>query len=463
MNTHATVSGNDWSTLVPPPGATWAPRSLVSVCIPTRNPGRGLVRTLRCLAEQTYPTDLYEVVIADDGSDVPIELPADLPYHASVVRQDRTEGFGAGRARNLAARAAAGDIVFFLDADVIPERQVIESYARWFERTDLAVPMGLCRFVDVDDLTDDALVDLVRTGTMDEHFSGADVDGQAWREKNFAKTDDLRIERIDAFRSTIGATLAVSSMLFADVGGFPELGVRGVEDTAFGYRVHNDGGILILDRDAQHWHQGRRSLSNPIELERINEARAPYVESVIPVPGFRNIDPPAHPPVEVAPVARVRIVGEADRVQSTSASVAADATGNVVLTTDPLGQASDSALLQIELPAGAIWSPLTLERVLHILAQHPVGVIRALVEGSDGDVVTIARTRSLRRAVRERPDADPVAAASDLFGSWWVPADSLALRSPHLLADAGVEEDPTATRAGRALDRLVELLRRAAK
>ena len=176
-----TVFGNDWSVLVPPADATWAPQSQVSICIPARNPGPGLGRTLRCLAEQTYPSHLFEVVIGDDGSDVPIEIPSGLPYEVSVVRQDRTLDFGAGRARNLAGRAAAGDVLFFLDADVIPERQVVESYARWFTQTDLAVPMGVLSFVDLDHLDDRVLTALVASGLMGDHFSNAEVDNQSWR------------------------------------------------------------------------------------------------------------------------------------------------------------------------------------------------------------------------------------------------------------------------------------------
>ena len=462
-----TVEGNDWSVLVPPADATWAPQELVSICIPTRNPGPGLDRTLRCLAEQTYPSHLFEVVIGDDGSDAPIAIPAGLPYEIRVVRQDRTLDFGAGRARNLAGRAASGDILFFLDADVIPERQVVESYARWLAQNDLAVPMGLCRFVDVDGLDDHDLAGLIRTGAMADHFATADVDDQHWRETHFARTNDLRVEAIDAFRVTIGATLAVSAEGFAAVGGFPELGVRGVEDTAFGYRIHNDGGILILDRDAQHWHQGRRNLSDASVRARINEVRAPYVESVMPVKGFRRGEPPVDPPVEVAPVARVRVHGAADSVERTLRSIGVHASGNIAVTTEPLGVHSDSAFLQVDLPAGVTWGAATVSRLVDIFAQRPVGVVKALVEDSGGEIVTVARTRAIRRAVREQPDADPVATAGALFGTWWVDAASLALRSPHTDASVDVDiaepDDINRTVPAHALDSFVDLLRRAAK
>jgi hypothetical protein len=326
--------------------------------------------------------------------------------------------------------------------------------------------MGLCRFVDVEALADEELAGLVRSGAMADHFATSDVDDQHWREIHFRRTHDLRVEAIDAFRVAIGATIAVSASGFAAVGGFPELGVRGVEDTAFGYRLHNDGGILILDRDAQHWHQGRRNLSDPAVRARINEVRAPYVESVIPVKGFRRGEPPANPPAEIAPIARVRVHGDTPDAERTMRSITALHTANVAVTTDPLGARSDAAFLQVDVPAGVMWSAATVSRLVDTMALHPVGVIKALVEGSGGEIVTVSRTRAIRRAARMQPDADPVVVAGELFGTWWVDAASLGLRTPHVEADgsaAGDPDDSDMTLAASVLDTLVEFLGRAAK
>ena len=458
------VSGNDWSVLVPDDEATWEPRSTVSICVPTRNPGHGLTRTLKCLTEQTYPMDLIEVVIADDGSDSEIVLPDGLGYEARVVRQERTLDFGAGQARNLAASVASGEILFFLDADVVPERQVVESYARWFQQCSLAVPMGICRFVDVDGLSDEALADLVRSGTMATHFASADVDQQDWRELHFARTNDLRQEAIDAFRVTIGATLAVSADQFRAVGGFPELGIRGVEDTAFGHRVHNNGGVLILDRDAQHWHQGRRNLSDPAVRERINEVRAPYVESIMPIKGFRRGEPPSDPPVEVVPVARVRIHGDVAGSAATRRSIEECHTRNVVIDDGSVRETSDGAFVQIDVPAGVMWSSNTVERIVALLGEHQVGVIKGLVEGSsDGEVVTIVRTRALRRAQQLRPDDEMTATVIELFGVWWVDCASLGLISPYPNQSGEPANSEHVTWMSRLYDGVVDLLRKAVK
>ena len=156
---------------------------------------------------------------------------------------------------------ASGDLLMFLDADIVPERQVVASYARWFvERSDV-MAMGLCRFADMEELTDQEFRRLVAEDSLGAHFDGNEIDDQEWREKTFRRTDDLRIEAVDAFRIVIGATFAVTAAQYWAVGGFRELGIRGIEDTEFGYRVHANGAVMVLDRDAVHWHQGRRNMN----------------------------------------------------------------------------------------------------------------------------------------------------------------------------------------------------------
>lgn len=397
------LTGNDWSQLVPPGDHSWTPRRSLSICIPARDPGPGLRRTLLALSAQTYPHHLFEVIIADDGSVPAVSIPASLPFECRVVRQDRTLAFGAGQARNTAARVATGEILVFLDGDVIPERQVLTAYARWFDRSNLVVPMGLCNFVDTDDLTDDQLVQLVVEGTMADHFAGSEVDDQSWRETTFRRTHDLTIEAIDAFRITVGATLAVTSEQYEEVGGFRELGVRGVEDTEFGYRLHGNGAILVLDRDAVHWHQGRRNLSTDRRAE-IDRVRRPYVEALIPVPGFRR--------TEAVPVDGIGVV-PAFRV--------------ITPEQPPLADGFEPSFGTALVPAELAWTPRAERSVRSIFREHPVGVVRALPASDSGQSVVIARNRALRRARHVRPDEDPITVAGELFGTWWADAEALGL------------------------------------
>ena len=442
------VLGNDWSALVPEPDHLWTPTEQVSICIPTRDPGIGLTKTLQALAAQTYPHHLIEVVVADDGSQRAPVIPKNLPFPVRIVRLEQTLAFGAGRARNAAARESSGSILMFLDADVVPERQVLHVYARWFERRGDPLVMGLCRFVDVDDLSTDELVRHVAEGSMAAHFEGRDVDDQLWRETTFERTRDLTLERFDAFRVTIGATLAISREQFDEIGGFAELGVRGVEDTEFGYRAHANGAVLVLDRDAAHWHQGRRNLSSG-RRDEINRVREPFVQALMPLRGFRRGAPPLNPPVEVVPIIRVRVQPTedprlADRTRSSVAATEGGRTGNVVLADGPVAGSFDPSFIQATVPAGVVWTDDCASAVRDILTQSAVGVVRAIDER--GEQAVIARTRALRRARRDRPEVDPFDAAAGLFGVWWTTIESIGLQ----WSDA--EKAPTVTPSAAPAD-----------
>ena len=424
------VQGNDWSALVPPAGARWTPTQRVSICIPARNPSN-LRRVVQALALQTYPCALMEVVIADDGSDPPIVATSDYPFPVSVVRLQQTLAFGAGRGRNAAARRASGELLVFLDADVVPERQVIASYARWFvDRSDV-MAMGLCRFADMEDLTDEEFCRLVAEGGLGAHFEGKEIDHQEWRENTLRRTDDLRIEAIDAFRIVIGATFAITAAQYRAVGGFRELGIRGIEDTEFGYRVHANGGVMVFDRDAIHWHQGRRNM-NLDRKEQIRRIRKPYVERLLPVPGFReNVPDPLHHPVHTVPRTVVHARGDAERLNDLRGRVNHD---DLVVEADKVAQALDgmpfvASFCDVWLPAEAEISERSIRLMTGELEDRGVGTI--LIHAPSGAELVAMRTRVHRRVCNDlglRPDAglkpELVSAAVAAFGVWHMAASA---------------------------------------
>ena len=424
------VLGNDWLALVPPAGTRWTPTRRVSICIPAHNPSN-LRRVFDALALQTYPDALMEVVIADDGSDPPIAAVDGYPFPISVVRLERTLAFGAGRGRNAAAHRASGDLLMFLDADIVPERQVVASYARWFvDRSDV-MAMGLCRFADMEQLTDEEFRRMVAKDGLGAHFEGKEVDNQRWREITFRRTDDLRIEAVDAFRIVIGATFAVTAAQYWAAGGFRELGIRGIEDIEFGYRMHANGAIMVLDRDAVHWHQGRRNM-NLERKRKIRRERKPYLERLLPVQRFRT-DPP-HPldrPVHTVPSTVVHAVGDAERLNDLRGRVDPD---HVVVGADEVAQAPDgmpfvASFCDIWLPAEAAISERSIRLIADELQRRSVGTI--LIHAPSGGVLVAMRTRVHRRICNDaglKPNAGPkpelVSAAVAGFGVWHMAAST---------------------------------------
>ena len=86
-----------------------------TVVIATRDRPSELADCLRALAAQDAATP-FDVIVVDDGSVPPAQLPAHAPSRVRVIR---TSGIGPGQARNAGVAEAAGDVILFTDDDVV--------------------------------------------------------------------------------------------------------------------------------------------------------------------------------------------------------------------------------------------------------------------------------------------------------------------------------------------------------
>lgn len=92
-----------------------------SVVVPTHNRPASLLETVsRALA--SCKRGLTEVVVVDDGSTPPLEVPSD-----SRLRIVRTTGVERSRARNAGAHDARGSLLIFIDDDI----SVTEDFVHW--------------------------------------------------------------------------------------------------------------------------------------------------------------------------------------------------------------------------------------------------------------------------------------------------------------------------------------------
>ncbi len=116
------------------PGASVAGtpfRPKVTVIVPVRD-DRRLATCLEALKRQTYPAQLLEVVVADNGSSR--EFVGYLARFRSITLVDEPAP-GSYRARNAAVAASTGDVLAFTDADCIPD-------PRWIERSVAEIGQG---------------------------------------------------------------------------------------------------------------------------------------------------------------------------------------------------------------------------------------------------------------------------------------------------------------------------------
>jgi GT2 family glycosyltransferase len=91
-------------------------RPFVSVVVPTCGRPDALRRCLLSLATQDYGTDAFEVIVIDDGSPEPVELPGEIRGRMAVTVQHQARA-GPAAARNRGLKAARGDYIAFLDDD----------------------------------------------------------------------------------------------------------------------------------------------------------------------------------------------------------------------------------------------------------------------------------------------------------------------------------------------------------
>ncbi len=248
------MRGNDWRSLPLPPVEGFEPSRSVSVIVPYYEAPEALALTLAGLELQTYPRELFDVIVVDDGSSTPLHLEETSPLRVQVIHQPDL-GFGAGRARNNGARAAAGEILIFLDCDMVPEAGWLTSHARWHHAACDVLTLGFRKHVSVDGISADAV--RTRPGSLGELFAGRAAEEPQWLENRMARTDLLTSGDEDIFRAVTSGNLGVSADFFAAAGGFDEtFNQWGAEDQEFGYRACALGAVLVPDRDALCWHQG---------------------------------------------------------------------------------------------------------------------------------------------------------------------------------------------------------------
>lgn len=115
------------------------PLPRVTIVVPAYNEAPRILHCVRALQAQSYPRDLLEIIIVDNGStDETFEL---LQREAGiVVLQERAPGSYA--ARNRALEVASGDIVGFTDADCRPHGNWVENAVEYLKSPAVGVVAG---------------------------------------------------------------------------------------------------------------------------------------------------------------------------------------------------------------------------------------------------------------------------------------------------------------------------------
>lgn len=280
MSTSATarVRANDWSTLRAPVPGAYEPHVTVTVVIPAFRAARTLPYTLASLAAQSYPSHLVEVVVVDDGGDNPVTLPDLRPERVKVVSTERT--WGRAEACRVGALAAEGDVVHWLDADMVPDRDEVAQQSRWHHVAQDAVVLGHKLFVDAERLPEASEVYLAaQEGRLAQLFDGRWIEEHGWVEEIWRRSDDLVRAGFRAFHVHVGSTASVRRDLYLESGGMDPAMKLG-EDIELGYRLAAKGAVFVGAREATSWHLGPTLLMR--QQQDVQRYNAPFIAQRVP-------------------------------------------------------------------------------------------------------------------------------------------------------------------------------------
>ncbi len=445
------VRRNEWGALAVPDLGAWEPTLSVSVVVPAYDAGRLLPYVLAGLAAQSYPAHLLEVVVVDDGPGI-LAMPEVRPERTRMVRVD--QGWGRANACHEGARVAEGDVLHWLDADMLAERTEVEAQLRWHHLLDHVAVLGDKWFVDPEPVLTRTPAEVRGAVEADEVGSWWGPDERAphaWVEEVYARTDDLREAGWFALRTHTGACASVRRDTYLAAGGM-DTTLRLGEDISLGARLGEVGCVFVPDREARSWHLGPTQVME--RRDQVNAYNDPFFADTSPVlhakrfPGRTYAVPYLDVvldvrELEVADVTatvgavlastlhdlRVTLLGDFADLSDERRAILDDPLlpARVVHQTyvgdprvrllDALPQGPSDAPFRLTLP-GARFAPRRAaleELVLHL--EHTHDGLR-LIDLRDGSVARLERTAAVARATRvARPDEPLDAVLAEVAGS----------------------------------------------
>lgn len=210
-----------------------------------------LRKCLERLTASVEPPD--EILVVDDGS---TDETPDVARLFPVRLFSTAERSGPAVARNLGAQEASGDVLFFIDADVLVRSDTVSQIRAAF----------------ADDPALDALI-----GSYDDKPESGDFLSQY---KNLMHHFVHQRSRREActFWSGCGA---IRRAVFLEHGGFDESYDRpAIEDIELGYRLFQDGRKMILDRGIQVKHLKRWTFLGLLKSDVLDRG-IPWTELIL--------------------------------------------------------------------------------------------------------------------------------------------------------------------------------------
>ncbi|MBG0828310.1 glycosyltransferase family 2 protein [Planomonospora sp. ID67723] len=447
----ARIVGNDYRSLTPPELGAWTPSLRVSVVIPAYGDQDKLDLALAGLAGQSYPAELTEVIVVDNGSEPPLRLPELRPPGTRLVTCPVP---GRAHARNAGLREAGGDVIHWLDSDVVLDRRSVEAHMRWHHAAPYLVVTGYLRFTPAALPAPEVVA---AADDLAKLFEPAEP--HAWLVDLIERTDGLTDNPGRAFSLHVGGATSVNAALLAQAGPMDTDLILG-QDTEMGYRLAQAGAVFVPEPLARAFHLGpTMRMRGKAPIDRVSHAfvadripayrwlrshpnrnwKVPYLEVVVEAgrdrgPGYDEVRATVDAVLAgTVPDVAVTIVGPWDDVRAEGRAPLRNPDLDLVLIRGHYAHeprvrtasgARGAAPYRLRLPAGWVPGEDSLARLLDLAGDGGYGLVSVLLAEGPGREVVAARLERTaafaRAAIVLREDEDLDDAVEDTFGTFWV-------------------------------------------
>lgn len=202
----------------------------ISVVIPAKNASKTIGSCLEAVYANNNPA--YEVTVVDDGStDDTVDIASG--YKCAVLRNNPHNGVSG--ARNAGAFASKGDLLVFIDADIIVPQNTLSKISAKFQDRDIAAVVGM-------------LSENIRFTNFASQYKNL------WMHYTFNNLPDI-------ISLIFSSAAAIKKDVFLECGGF-DINYRypNVEDNELGIRLRDSGYNIVLDKTLQVEHLKKYTL-----------------------------------------------------------------------------------------------------------------------------------------------------------------------------------------------------------
>lgn len=223
---------------------------MISIIIPVYNCIHTLPRVLNGLLEQTPGAGSFEIIVVDDGSTDGSGVFAKKFSETSSVRTLFLEqsNQGAAAARNTGIQQARGDIILFLDADIIPTETLLAEHLKFHQ-----------------------LHPEITDGVRGRAILSPEIDAsrQVVLDQTYLKDEGPMETRI-AWTDFVTNNISLKRKLLTDNGIFFDEQMLRNEDVELGYRLTKVGLRLFYHSGAVGYHLHPLNLEKHIERAKIH-------------------------------------------------------------------------------------------------------------------------------------------------------------------------------------------------